>query len=199
MGLSSPHLDLLVDAARAGSPDAFGELWRRLSPKVTGYARGRGVADPADFTSEVFLAAFQRIDAFVGDGAAFQRWLFTIAHHRAVDDLRRRSRRGVDVVYEPDADPRRSPSAEAGALARLGDAAALELLSDMPDDQRNVILLRVVADLSVAEVAEMLDRSPDAVRQLQRRALARLKRRVGAATPPVVAVGDGRPDSIGHP
>lgn len=199
MGLSPPHLDSLVDDARAGSPEAFGELWQRLSPKVAGYARGRGVADPADFTSEVFLAAFQRIQAFSGDGAAFQRWLFTIAHHRAVDDLRRRNRRGLEVVYEPEADPRRSPSAEARALARLGDAAALELLSDMPDDQRNVILLRVVADLSVAEVAEMLDRSPDAVRQLQRRAVARLKRRIGAPGAPVVAVGDGRPDPVVQP
>ena len=87
--MTAEDLDRWVDAARAGGGWAFGQLWEALSPGVAGYVRGRGAPDPDDVTSEVFLAAFQRIAAFQGGGAAFRSWLFTIAHHKAVAPRRR--------------------------------------------------------------------------------------------------------------
>lgn len=180
--LDAARLDALVADARAGSPAAFTALWRQLSPVVAGYVRGRGVGDPDDLTSEVFLAAYQRLSQFVGGGADFRRWLFTIAHHRAVDDLRQRMRASVEEPYDPATDPRRSASAESEALARLAADDALALLAGLPDDQRNVLLLRVVGELPAADVALVLGRSPDAVRQLQHRALARLRRDLAAGS-----------------
>jgi RNA polymerase sigma-70 factor (ECF subfamily) len=135
------------------------------------------VQEVDDATSEVFLGAFRRLDEFDGDGAAFRRWLFTIAHHRAIDAVRHQSRRAHDVPYEGESDLRAVRSAESEALRRIDSAAALALVAELPADQRAVLLLRTVADLPVAEVAQELDRSADAVRQLHRRALARLRAR----------------------
>ena len=177
-------LDDLVLDARAGSGAAFTDLWWRLSPVVAGYVRGRGVRDAEDVTSEVFLAAFRGLPGFEGDGAAFRRWLFTIAHHRAVDAVRHQARTAGDVPLETEPLDSRAGvarSAETEALGRLASQAALRLVHGLPADQRDVLLLRVVADLSVAEVAAVLERSADAVRQLHRRALARLREAAAAA------------------
>jgi RNA polymerase sigma factor (sigma-70 family) len=171
-------IDALVLDARAGSGAAFTDLWRRLSPVVAGYVRGRGVHDAEDVTSEVFLAAFRGLAGFDGDGAAFRRWLFTIAHHRAVDAVRRQSRVAGDVPLAAEVLEWRGGtvrSAETEALRRMTGEAALRLVHGLPADQRDVLLLRVVADLSVEEVAGVLERSADAVRQLHRRALVRLR------------------------
>ncbi|HVE28227.1 MAG TPA: sigma-70 family RNA polymerase sigma factor [Sporichthya sp.] len=179
MGSATPEpgvLEKLVEDARAGSRAAFGALWEAFSPVVAGYVRGRGVREPDDVTSEIFLAAFQRLPAFTGDGAAFRRWLFTIAHHRAADEVRARSRRPVEAEYDPDRDLRKDAAAEEVALANAAGSEVLALLSTLSPEQREVVLLRIVADLPVADVAQILSRSPEAVRQLQVRALNRLRR-----------------------
>ncbi|MFI7586723.1 RNA polymerase sigma factor [Spongisporangium articulatum] len=168
-------LDTLVQDAQLGSGMAFTRIWELLSPTVAGYVRGRGVHDVDDVTSEVFLAAFRSLDGFTGDAVAFRRWLFTIAHRRAVDAVRQQIRTGVEEPYDADADPRTVGSAESDALHRLDHAEALRLVQELPDDQRDVLLLRIVSELSVEEVAEVLDRSTDAVRQLHRRAVARVR------------------------
>jgi RNA polymerase sigma-70 factor (ECF subfamily) len=183
-------LDLLVDAARAGGSWAFGRLWEELSPVVHAYVRARGATDPDDTTSEVFLAAFTRIDRFAGDGRAFRSWLFTIAHHKAVDGTRRKARsREVPTDALLDGPP--APSAEDHALARLGDQDALRLLDTLTRDQRSVLLLRVVGELSLAETAAVVGRPVGAVKALQHRALERLRREVSAQ-----AVSPGDPAAI---
>ncbi len=189
------HLDGLVEAARAGGTWAFGRLWELLSPVVAGYLRGRGVRDVDDVTSQVFLSAFQGIGGFTGDGAAFRRWLFTIAHHRGVDDVRATVRRAPEVAYEPQDDPRTSPSAESDALTALSSDDVSALLDVLPCDQRHVLLLRVVGDMSVDDAAVVLERSPEAVRQLQHRALNRLRRHL-AEKGSGPAVTQQRPETI---
>jgi RNA polymerase sigma factor (sigma-70 family) len=166
-------LDALVDTARAGGHWAFTRLWEELATVVASYLRARGVRDVDDATSEVFLAAFRGISRFEGDGAAFRAWLFTIAHHKAVDTYRRGSAR--DVLMESVDDGRTQPSAEETALGRLADVAARRWLAVLTDDQRAVILLRVIGDLSLAETARVLDRPVGAVKALQHRALVRLR------------------------
>jgi len=174
-----PELDLLVTAARAGGSWAFAALWEELAPVVLGYVRARGAPEPEDVTSEVFLAAFARIGSFAGDGRAFRSWLFTIAHHKAVDAVRRPAR---DVPAGVLDDGRTTGSAEDEALARLGDANARRLLAVLTDDQRDVLLLRVIGDLSLEETAAVLGRPVGAVKSLQHRALGRLRKKVAAPT-----------------
>lgn len=168
-------LDALVDAARSGGRWAFGRLWEELSPTVTSYLRARGARDPDDTTSEVFLAAFRGIGRFEGDGSAFRSWLFTIAHHKSVDGVRRAAA-GREVLTDDVSDERTHPSAEDDALQRLGDDAAQRLLATLSPDQCAVMLLRVVADLSLEDTARVLGKPLGAVKSLQHRALAGLRR-----------------------
>lgn len=167
------QLDDLVVAARAGGGWAFGRIWQSLAPKVCGYVRARGAQDPEDLTSEVFLQAFRGLPAFDGDGAAFKRWLFTIAHHRLVDDLRVRARRLEDVGLPPEHEPGPAPSAEEAALGHLLPEHLHALVAALTPDQREVLLLRALGDLSVEEMAVVTGRSETATRSLLRRAAER--------------------------
>lgn len=186
------ELDSLVAAAGSGDGSAFGRLWELLAPKVRGYVLGRGAANPDDLTSEVFLDAFRGMERFSGDGAAFKRWLFTIAHRRLVDELRARSRRGHGESYDADTDPRTSGSAEDVALGRLTAGGLQEYLDALLPEQRDVLMLRILGELSFEEVATVMGRSVDAVKGLQRRAIATLRgnevvTRATFSSPPSIA------------
>lgn len=172
---SSLALDDLVAAARAGGGWAFGRLWELLAPKVRGYLLARGAREPDDLTSEVFLQAFRGLGRFEGDGESFKRWLFTIAHRRLVDELRGRARHGVEQAYDGVLDPRRSPSAEDDALARLLPERLRDSLAVLTPDQRDVLLLRVLGELSIEEIATATGRGVSATKSLLRRALETLR------------------------
>jgi RNA polymerase sigma factor (sigma-70 family) len=172
-----PAFPGVLEAARAGADWAFEVLYRDLAPSVIGYLRGQGAPEPEDAASEVFVGVVRNINSFEGDERAFRTWVFSIAHNRLIDQRRRRARRPV-VVTDPSELTERV--LEAGApppgqeiQARLPGPAARALL-DLSPDQRAVVLLRVVADLSVAEVAEILGKSLGGVKALQRRALGAL-------------------------
>jgi RNA polymerase sigma-70 factor (ECF subfamily) len=166
----------LIEAARAGEAWALTEVWRTHAPAVTGYLRGRGATEPEDLTSDVFLAVFERLQSFHGDEADLRAFVFTVAHHRLVDDLRRRSRRGPTVAYDADTDRRVTGSAEDEALDALHTQGVHALLGHLSADQRDVLLLRVVGDLSLEQTATALGKRVGAVKALQHRALATLRR-----------------------
>jgi RNA polymerase sigma-70 factor, ECF subfamily len=181
----------VLAVARTGDGRAFSELWRGHSGQVAGYLRARGVRDVDDVTSEVFIAVFRGIRRFDGDGHAFRAWLFTIAHHRVVDDMRRAARAVEVQPYDVDSDPRSVLSAEDSALESLSGQEIRALLAELTPEQRDVVLLRFVADLGVDQCAAVLARSPDAVKKLQRRAIARLRRRLdGDGTRPLIGVSE---------
>ena len=154
-------------------------LYRALAPQVAGYLRAQGASDPDDLTGEVFVAIARRIHEFRGDDDALRAWVFTIAHHKMIDDRRRRTRRATDPVA-PDDLPilRDERDTTAASDARVYAAPAVHALDRLTADQRAVILLRVIADLSVADVAGILGKEQGAVKALQRRALATLARLV---------------------
>ena len=175
------RLDALVVAARAGGDWAFARLWEELSGSVAGYLRARGVDDVDDVTSEVFLAAFTGMQSFEGDGARFRSWLFTIAHHRGVDGLRDQIKARGREPYLEELDRRTVPSAEDTSLAHVQSDEVRAALADLTPEQRDVVLLRFVADLSVDEVAVITGRPAGAVKQLQRRGIHRLRRHLNGA------------------
>jgi RNA polymerase sigma-70 factor (ECF subfamily) len=119
--------------------------------------------------------------AAAGDERAFRAWVFTVARHRAVDRWRRRARRHDELVpLESLADlPALDDPAEA-ALDAISTRAAVALLATLPRDQAEVILLRVVAGLDVAQVATITGKRPGTVRVIAHRALRRLAERLGA-------------------
>jgi RNA polymerase sigma-70 factor, ECF subfamily len=169
----------LVSAAKRGDRAAFAALYERYSARVLGYLRGLGVPEPEDTLGEVFVSVVSSIGGFEGDEEGFRAWLFTIAHRRAMDAHRRRARR-PEVPTDPQAMPEelRGSVDDTDAIAdRLGPGSrARQAVDRLTDDQRAVVLLRIIGDLSVAETAEVLGKQPGAVKTLQRRALAALRR-----------------------
>lgn len=165
----------VVDAAGRGDPEAVEIVYRCLAPRVHGYLRVRGVDDPEGLTSEVFIAVIPRLGTVRGGAAGLRSLVFSVAHARAVDDQRRRARRPVQTPYEADLDTRRVASAETEALGLVGTREVRHLLEELGEDQRAVITLRVLADLSLEETAEVLGKTVGSVKQLQRRGLLRLR------------------------
>jgi RNA polymerase sigma-70 factor (ECF subfamily) len=170
--------DDVLAAAQAGAGWAFEVLYRDLSPVVTGYLRLHGAAEPDDLASETFLGVFTGLGGFSGDEDALRSWVFTIAHRRLIDDWRRRSRRpqltddAGDLTLLPGGD------AEDDALMRVGTDDVHRMCAGLPDDQRSVLLLRVLADLTVEQVASVMGRSVGSVKALQRRGLRTLRDRL---------------------
>ena len=176
-----PFDDVLV-AAQAGAPWAFEVLYRDLSPAVTGYLRLHGAAEPDDLASETFIGVFTGLNGFSGDEAALRAWVFTIAHRRLVDDWRRRSRRPQLADDPGDLAEFSGGDVEDDALAGLGAETVQRLCAELPDDQRSVLLLRILADLTVEQVAQAMGRSVGATKALQRRGLRTLRTRLENAS-----------------
>lgn len=174
-----PPFEEVLRAARAAEERALEAIYRDLAPAVVGYLRGQRASEPEDLASEVFVGVVRGLGSFSGDERAFRSWVFSIAHRRLLDERRRLARR-----REEPADPARLTATgpkgdvEAEGLARLGAGWAADLLDTLTEEQRTVVLLRIVADLSVREVAEITGRSPGAVKTMQRRALLQLARRL---------------------
>jgi RNA polymerase sigma-70 factor (ECF subfamily) len=145
---------------------------------VCGYLRAKGAGDPEASTNEVFLGAFGALADFVGDAAQFRGLLFTIAQRRLVDEFRRRARRPLEVEWSPELDDRLDESAEHHVLAGHGEREARALLDGLPPDQKDVMMLRIFGDLTIEQIAGALDKTPGAVKALQRRGLENLRRRL---------------------
>lgn len=169
----------VLAAAKTGAEWAVARLYRELQPQLLRYLRGQEPGDAEDLASEVWISAARTLPRFEGDESHFTRWLFTIARRKVFDHRRSRGRRADSVPLERIAEPAdpRGPTApvDQAALGRLR-----EHLSRLPPDQAEVVLLRVVADLSVADVAAIMGKSPGAIRVLQHRALERLADRLVA-------------------
>ncbi|MDQ3980301.1 MAG: RNA polymerase sigma factor [Actinomycetota bacterium] len=173
--LGAAFADVLA-AAQANAGWAYQRLFEAHARPVAGYLRSQGAADPDDLANEVFLRAFRNLTTFSGDETAFRAWLFVIARNCLFDERRRQSRRPVLVPGDPDVAT--AAGAEHEALVHLGADRVRELLAELSPDQRDVLLLRIVADLTVDQIGEVLGKQPGAVKQLQRRALESLRRRM---------------------
>jgi RNA polymerase sigma-70 factor (ECF subfamily) len=179
------ELDDVLPAAALGEAWALRAVDQQLSPRVHAYLRARGASEPEDLTSEVFLAVLPRIPTVTGGGAGLTALAFSVARARLVDELRRRGRRGTHLEFRPSADPRASASAEEEATQALRTQAVAKTLAQLPDDQRDVLLMRIVGDLTVEQVAEAIGRTPGAVKQLQRRGLLALRALVAEGRVPL--------------
>ena len=175
--LPSPAGDPDLADVRAAQADraAFGALYRRYLDRVYGYCFYLlgDHHDAEDATERTFMAALAAIDRYRDEGSTFRSWLFRIAHNQLVNALRSRGRRrasSLDGVAEPiaDVDP-------AGVVGIAEESRRLRrALEALPDDRRQVVILRFVDGLSAREIGAVLGRSEGAVRVLQHRALRQL-------------------------
>jgi RNA polymerase sigma factor (sigma-70 family) len=171
-----PALGQLVAEARRGSVAAFDDIYRALAGQVSSYLRWHRASDPDGLTNDVFAQVHRNLPKFRGDENGFRSWVFTIAHHRMIDD-RRRSNRQPRVQDDLGVEEHMGlGDVEDDAFAVLAHDSVRDLLTVLSPDQRDVVLLRIIADLSVEEVARMLDKREGAIKALQHRALAALRR-----------------------
>lgn len=179
-------VDELVDRAVAGEPAAIEELIGRILPVVVRYCRSRVsagspvLATADDIAQEACLAVLTALPSFRREGKPFLAFVFGIAAHKVADAHRTAARtRSTPVAEVPD-----TASTEGGPDQYLAatSAAALvdELLDHLPDVQREILRLRVVAGLSAEETADALGMTAGAVRVAQHRALAKLRQRLSS-------------------
>ncbi|MGH9278596.1 MAG: RNA polymerase sigma factor [Acidimicrobiales bacterium] len=168
----------VLDAAQSGAAWALERLYRAVGPAVAGYLRVQGSREAEDLTSEVLYRALTGVGSFSGDEARFRSWVLTIAHHALVDERRRLARRPRSATERPEDVGATTPAGdvEEEALQRLGTERVLRMCADLPVDQRDVLLLRMAAGMSLEETATAVGKSVGAVKALQRRALAALRR-----------------------
>jgi len=172
----STRMRALVELAQGGDTEAFGQLYDRY---VTGvfryiYFRVGSTQLAEDLTAETFLRALRSLHTFQWKGKDFSAWLTTIARNLINDHFKsRRVRSEFSTDSFPDRpDTGRGP--EEDVLSSLSNEELMQAVANLPDDQRDCVLMRFVQELSIAETAQVLGRSEGAIKQLQLRAVRSL-------------------------
>ncbi len=148
-----------------------GDVYRRPRLRSSATCGGSGCRSPTTCSGEVFLQVARSLPRFRGDeGEELRRWVFTIARNRVIDDARRRSRRARLVAVGPVREE--APPPDDDPL----DPALLLAMGALTPEQREVVALRFIADLSLEDVARITGRTTGAVKAMQARGLAHLAR-----------------------
>ncbi|MEU8227356.1 sigma-70 family RNA polymerase sigma factor [Kribbella sp. NPDC048915] len=170
--------DELIRLAQAGDTTAFGRLYDRYLPSIYRYTYSKTTSRSAaeDLTSETFLRAFRAIARRPRAQLNFAAWLITIARNVVIDHHRSGWSRLAIVTDEVDPQVDDSIGPEQAALASVSEASLRRAMDHLPEDQRECLLMRFFAGLSISETAAAMDRSDGAVKQLQFRATNRLRR-----------------------
>ena len=166
-----------LSAEALAANDRLARIYRELAPAVLVYLRGSGAAEPEDLLGDVFVAVIRGLPDCGDDPVALRRWVFTDAHHRHVDERRRATTRARDVTLDSQPEPPANDCYDE-VLNRVSASPAIRALATLSADQRAVVLLRDVADLSIADTALVLGKKAGSIKTTHRRALAALARRV---------------------
>jgi RNA polymerase sigma-70 factor, ECF subfamily len=177
-----PLFPELLAAAQGGDEQAFAVLWRELQPAVLRYFQVVAAQAAEDLAADTWMSIIRGLGRFRGDERAFRAWIFTVARHRAIDWRRRAARRPtVSVPVEALAEQPAPDDPVLQLLEGQSTRAALALVAELPPDQAEVVALRVLGGLEIAEVARIVGKRPGAVRVLAHRGLRRLATQMEAA------------------
>jgi RNA polymerase sigma-70 factor (ECF subfamily) len=173
--------DLADVLAAQADRAAFAVLYRRYLDRVYGYAFYQlgDHHDAEDATERTFLAALRALHTFRDEGSTFRAWLFRIAHNTIANARRSRFRGRTEPL--PEGLQRAAPNADPAGLVVEAEERrrVLRAVAELPDDRRQVVLLRFVDGLSSREIGQVMDRSEGAARVLLHRALRDLAERLG--------------------
>lgn len=166
----------LIRRAQQGDKQAIGELYRLHVDVIYRYiwSRVRDDSVAEDLTAQVFLKALEGLPTYQPSGKPFLAWLYRIAYARIVDHWRKQERR-VEVPLD-EALPTREPQPEDLLEYEADWVTAIDLLAQLTDDQQDVVILRFIGEMSLADVAETLGKTVGATKAVQYRALATLAR-----------------------
>jgi RNA polymerase sigma factor (sigma-70 family) len=142
---------------------------------VAGYLRLRGVTQVDELASEVFLDVFTDLADFEGSEQQFRCWVLTVAHRGVIDERTKVARRWPRPIADSEAIDGRGGGVENELVADFASERVHRVCSTLPDDQREVLLLRVLGDLTADQVAGIVGKSVRVVKALQSSALASLR------------------------
>ncbi|TMK38784.1 MAG: sigma-70 family RNA polymerase sigma factor [Actinobacteria bacterium] len=169
----------LVVRLQAGEKDLFGQLYMRYFDRVYAYLKItlHDAHEAEDAAQDVFIRVLEALPRYERRASPFRGWLFRIVRNTGINRLRQRQRLTVEA---PEELVRRADeeSARPDSLDWLDDRTLVAMIEDLPLGQRQVIVLRYMMDLRSPEIAEILERSPEAVRQLHQRAMRFLRERL---------------------
>jgi RNA polymerase sigma-70 factor (ECF subfamily) len=170
---------LLIKKAQEGEVEAFGELYERYAPAIFRfiYSQTQHLLDAEDLTADVFLRAWAALPRYEDQGLAFSPFLFRIARNTLIDS--RRKRRPVSEL--DDDEMMNLPDRLASEPSKLMESRAqhrqlVQILGQLREDYRTVLVLRFFNELSPDEISEVMGRSVGAVRVMQHRALSSLRK-----------------------
>ncbi|WP_370326391.1 RNA polymerase sigma factor [Euzebya sp.] len=173
--------DDVAEGVRRGDPDAVGEVYVHLADRLLGYlvARVRDRATAEDLLEATFIELLRKGHTIQGGPAAIKVWLFRSAYFNALDHIRKVKRRGEDITDDFSGFDIEEPAAGPDEIALRNERRRVvrAAMAHLSEDQRAVLQMRYVAELSAPEVADILGKTEGAIRSLQHRgerALARL-------------------------
>ena len=166
-----------IKRAAKGDRAAAAAVFDAYYPRIYRYALGRlrSPADAEDVAAETFARVIAQLDRFRWKGGGFEAWLFKIARNLTIDRIRLVTREHTTdkVVDGVERDLDHLPEVRAVHLETSAELAAI--ISGLPEDQQEVLLLRFAADLDTKETASVMGRKANAIRQLQFRALSNVR------------------------
>jgi RNA polymerase sigma-70 factor, ECF subfamily len=168
-------LEEALQAALNGDETAFRSLYRDIQPRLLRYLRTLVGPDADDVASDTWLQIARDLGTFRGDYDRFRGWTTRIARNRAIDHLRRAGRRpGVSLPIEEFPELVSAHDTETDVLERLSTEVAVALIAELPRDQAEAVLLRVVMGLDAKEAGRVLGKRAGSVRTSAYRGLRRL-------------------------
>ena len=167
----------LIEKAKNGDIEAFGVLYEQYSDQVYRFfqAHLRDYLDAEDLTIEVFLRVNRSLNAYKEQGVPFLAYLFTASRNMLIDFYRRSGKIGYEISITDRDLYDREPEPEDAMMLKMQQEEIRKTLDRLPEDYRTVLILRFLSELSPDETAQVMKRSPGAIRVLQHRALAALR------------------------
>lgn len=190
------ELTAAVLAAQDGDESAFRTVYRAVHPRLLGYVRTLvGEPDAEDVASEAWLQIARDLDRFSGDADRFRGWAARIARNRALDHIRMRGRRPAVGGDETELTGKAADSDTAiEAMEALATGNTMALIAQLPQDQAEAVVLRVVVGLDAKSAAKTLGKRPGAVRTAAHRGLKRLAELLGEDAAPALSEDSGEAD-----
>jgi len=177
LGMTADALELALEGATRGDEAALASLYRALNPPLLRYLRHHAGPVAEDVAADVWLALAPQLAGFGGSFAHLRALMFTIARRRVVDHYRFQARRPSGVPFDESFDCAEAEETETLVLDELTAQGAVEaLVHCLPADQAEIVLLRVLGELEIDEIASIVGKRAGAVRVAQHRALRRLQR-----------------------